>query len=194
MLTPNLSNDKVFYLEDGYIRNFITTENGDELSIDIISGKTILPLISLIESDGTDFCFYETLTSVNLRVIPKIEMFKFLENNPEIKINLTSIYSKQLSKFLNKAKQLVYKDSTYRIITTLINLSETLGISKGTVVDFSLRIPHELIASFSGTTRETATRKLGELKTRGIIQTRYGRLKILKLNELQKLINYPISH
>ncbi len=188
ILTPNSTSENFYFLERGFIRSFVTSVDGNELSISIFKNNSLLPLNPYFEGDETALCFYETLTESELRIIPKGVMGDFLRLNPDARSNASSLYIQNVNRVINKAKQLIYHDCSYRIISTLVSLAENLGDKRENTIDFNLNISHELIASFAGTTRETATRKLGELKSKGLIQTRYGRLKILNLNELNKII------
>lgn len=185
-LTPNSAPKSFYFLEKGIVRNFVTSNDGEELSINIFNDNTMLPLISFFD-DMTPSCFfYESLNDVTLRVIPKDEMFNYLKSNFEARDNFSKICIYNINLLLSKTRQLIHSDSHYRIITTLITLAETLGISNQNEID--LNLSHEMIASFAGTTRETVTRKLNELKTKGFITSNYNSLRILKVSELKSLL------
>lgn len=186
-LTPNSAPKSFYFLEKGYVRNFVTSHDGEELSINIFNDNSILPLISFFD-DMTPTCyFYESLGEVELRIIPKKEMFDFLKENFEARDNFSKICIYNINLLLNKTRELVHSDSHHRIITTLITLAENLGLPNQDEVD--LNLSHEMIASFAGTTRETVTRKLNELKGKGYISNNYNSLRILKVDELKSLLS-----
>lgn len=186
-LTPTTSPNNFYFLEEGYVRNFITSNDGEELSINVFSPDNLLPLITFYNGNIQACFFFETLTTSTLRIIPQKDMLEMLKTDFVARNNFSEMCVYNINLLLNRTKQLIYSDTNYRIISTLITLAESLGDPDES--EFNLNLSHELIASFAGTTRETVTRKLNELKEKGFIISNYNNLKILRIDELKSLLS-----
>lgn len=74
-----------------------------------------------------------------------------------------------------------------RLAFTVLELGQRFGVrdSRGTIVN--LRLPHRELAGLIGTSRETASFSVGELRSRGLIEIEGKRVVILDRRGLQTL-------
>jgi CRP-like cAMP-binding protein len=78
----------------------------------------------------------------------------------------------------------VFKSVPQRVASTLITLSgqnRRRGLpSRGPVV----ALTHEQVAALAGTSRETATKVLGDFADRGLIRLARGRITLVDINKI----------
>ena len=79
----------------------------------------------------------------------------------------------------------------YYLVMVLGNSKAKLALALTSLADNTNNVKYlkEEIALMTGLTRETISRMLSELNQLGIIQTKNRYVKLIKLNELKKLIN-----
>lgn len=83
--------------------------------------------------------------------------------------------------------ELVDRTAVQRLATTLIRFSATFGVrdSRGTIVN--IRLTHRELASYIGSTRETISFAVGDLRERGLIETDGKRYVVLDRRALLRL-------
>ncbi|MFI5265712.1 MAG: Crp/Fnr family transcriptional regulator, partial [Candidatus Levyibacteriota bacterium] len=85
---PDRQPSGVFYVKSGFIRQYLVSKDGKELTVNILKPETYFPLIWAL-NNVTNVYFYECLTEVTLLKAPREAVVKQLENYPDLLYDLT---------------------------------------------------------------------------------------------------------
>jgi CRP-like cAMP-binding protein len=100
--------------------------------------------------------------------IPREEFFKVLENNAQLSNNLMKLVSNDLASAEKKMVDMMQKPVRERMAEGLILLKEMFGLAEDGKT-LNVIMSREDIASFIGTTTETAIRTLSDFNSENII-------------------------
>lgn len=107
---------------------------------------------------------------------------------------MTVIFSKlsdRISDLENKVTSLVAKDAKSRIVEYLVGEAEKEGVKVGYEVMFKNYLTHNEIASITGTSRQTVTSLLNQLKDKNIINFNRKQFLIRDLDVLRQEFTNP---
>ncbi len=120
--------------------------------------------------------------------IPAKTFLDLARENPNFSMHLIQISCKELNESNKFIVDLAQRPVKIRLAQTLLLLLDTFGVDKDGFIDVILT--REEIASIVGTATESVIRYLSELKKNGLIQLNSKKIKILKPNELEKMIKF----
>ena len=104
--------------------------------------------------------------------------------NKELSFKILKLIGLRLMKLERKLELLVFKDARTRIIEFLKDAAAWKGKKVGMETMIHTKLTHKDIASLTGTSRQTVTTILNELKDQNLIN--FDRRKIL-IRDLEKL-------
>ncbi len=162
--------EHVFYLSNGFVRQYSISKNGDEVTLHVFGVGAYLPMMILV-NDAPNTYYFEAIGNIEVYKAPAPEVLKLIHSDPEIAFDLAQRFSSGLCRLLLKFEETFFKDSYQRIISILEFLGEKLGTKAGDLIIINVPMTHGEIASWVGIQRETASRQLEVLSSKGIIST-----------------------
>lgn len=179
--------NKVFYLEKGFVRDYTTSKDGEELTLHIFVAGSFFPMMSAISGIKNRY-YYEALSKVKVYSAPKEKVLEYLKKEPEIVFDLTDRLLQGMDKLLTRIEYLVFSRAESRVISSLLFLARHFGKKEGKKISIKYRFTHRDIASIAGVTRETTSRTLEKLQKNKIIEFKNPHLTINNLEVLRKKI------
>jgi CRP-like cAMP-binding protein len=176
----------VFFLEEGTVKMYFISKDGEEVVLNIFKPFTFFPMSWAINSTPNTY-FYEAITKAKTRFTRRTEVIKFLKENPDILYDLLSRVYNGTDGILERMSYLMTGNGYSRLVTELIILAKRFGMKKGRKI--KIIIAEKDLAADTGMTRETISRELKKLKDKGLITLKN---KELVINDLNKL-SYEIS-
>jgi CRP/FNR family cyclic AMP-dependent transcriptional regulator len=158
----------VYFISRGQIKVFKTTEDGREQIVNILANKDMFPHVGLYgESyypataksmeDGTLYFLY-------------VDDFKrLLQDSPSISVKLLQILDGKIRDMQIRLSHVMGSDMTDKIINTLFVLAKASGTRTERGYEIKMEVTHQDIADMLGTTRETVSRVMSQLKRDGKI-------------------------
>ena len=176
--------ESVFVLCSGLAKVRTTTMDGDEVVMSLLGEGDLFGEIAVLDSSSrsADVVALTPLKLVKLRVAPFSEL---LEEHACFALNLARFEAARL-KDMNRRFALQSGDATSRMLDSLAYLARK---SSGTADDPQALIPAltmRELALVAGLARETASRTLSKLRSRGTVIEEEGRLRLVDLQPLQK--------
>lgn len=178
----------VHCVHSGKIKISQTGAEGREQIVHLAKDADVLGYRAILGRDKYS-CSAVAIEDSQVCFIPADVFNNLVERNPKVAhqvINLLSALLKQTERQVTAIAQRPVKE---RIAQSLLQLSECYGFEKDGIT-ISVVITREEIANISGTTRETATRILFELKGSGVIDLNGKYIAILRPRELMTIANY----
>lgn len=105
-------------------------------------------------------------------------------DNKELNLKILKIVGFRLRKMERKIESLVFKDARTRIVDFLKEMAEEKGQKVGFEMMIKNHLTHKDIASLTGTSRQTVTTVMNELREKNLIN--FDRRRIL-IRDLEKL-------
>lgn len=175
----------VFYLEEGFIRQFATAEAGDELTLIIFKPGDFFPLRwALGGVEGT--YSIEAMTNVVVWRAPRQEFQEFVKSNPDILFHLTQRVLVRLGGLLSRMEYLTFGNAYEKVASIVAICAERFGKKEGRHIVVQVPLTHQDIAFLVGIARETTSVELKKLEKKGLIAFRNRLLVVHNLNRLHK--------
>jgi CRP/FNR family transcriptional regulator len=186
ILEPGYASEDVYYIEKGYVKAYQLTEDGDNHLHVIFRQKKIFPLRSaILDLPGTSF--YEALTDVTVRKLPKPTFVQALENNHSLAMIVLRKVTAIFDDYVTKLNTLQFTNTRSRLIGMLIHLTELYADEDEGGKQAILQIPltHQELADLCNMARETVSRTLHELHTKGIVDNKNHHIIINNIENLR---------
>lgn len=176
--SPHSPVEALFILKTGRVRIFRVAADGRALTTAILTPGTIFGEMVLIGQRMYDN-FAEALDEVTVCVMSRADVHRFLLSDPRIAARITEVLGNRLAEMERRLSDSVFKTVPQRIATTLRTLAGPPRRSGPLARAPQVTLTHDQLAALVGTHRETTTRVLGELATRGVIRLGRGRITVL---------------
>jgi CRP-like cAMP-binding protein len=175
----------VYYLESGFVKMNSVLIDGRELTLNIFKPSTYFPMTWAI-ADIPNALYYQAMTPLVIRRMPKQEFMQFLKNNPDILMELTTRILIGLDGILTNIQHLLSGDSYHRVVSAILLSVRRFGdLTNSDKVSVNIPLTHQDIADIAGITRETASIAIGKLIKTGIISHHYRKMVINSLKKLE---------
>jgi CRP-like cAMP-binding protein len=177
--------DAIYFLTKGVIKIAALSSDGREVIKSILHPHAMFGELGLLGEERR-LSFAEVMNEPAECLILKISDFKKLMNkNHQLCLNVINLVGGKLRKTEQRLESLIFKDARARIIDFLKDSVE----KRGRRVGFEMLLKHSLtqqdIANITGTSRQTVTSVLNDLRKSDLIY--FNRRSIL-IRDMQKLV------
>lgn len=188
ILDPTSPIPALFLLKKGQVRLYRINSEGKQFTVDILVDGNIFGETSSISLTDDQF-YVEAMTDTHLCILGKEDFEKFIEQNPKIALKFINILSARLKEIYSMSEKIALGDVKNRIIYLLLKLSEKQGKRKNEWQSIDMKLTHLDIANMVGSTRETTSGIIGQLKKEGVLKKglRYFSIHVEKANTILQL-------
>lgn len=174
----------IYYLKNGTVRQYIISEKGNELVLNIFKPLAFFPMSHALNNKPSIY-YFESLNDVTLYRAPKDVVLDFIRKNPDIQFDLLVRLFKGIDGLLSRMAYLMSANAYKRLIAEILlynkRFSQTELSAKSVTIDIN---EHEL-AALTGLTRETVSRELKVLKNKELIVFAKRKLTINDISLLE---------
>jgi CRP/FNR family transcriptional regulator, cyclic AMP receptor protein len=188
LYSPHSPVEALFILKSGRVRIFRIAADGRALTTAIIEPGTIFGEMVLVGQHMYD-SFAEALDEATVCVMSRADVHRLLLADPRIAARITETLGARLAEMERRLSDSVFKTVPQRIAGTLATLAgqqhrpaplwSTPLLPGPRSRSPQVALTHGQIAALVGTSRETATKILGEYAGRGLIRLARGRITVL---------------
>jgi len=175
----------LFLLASGRVRVFEPNHGGQDLTLSVVEGETVLAQTGFAARRVTRV---EALEPSVVRSLGWDDFEDLARRNPEVGVIMVRILSERLAVCEDRLSDLVRKEVPARLARLILKLSEYEGIVAS---DGSRRVPtrftHRQLASLVGANREAVTRAFGKLRRAGGIEIRGRHIHVTDAAALERL-------
>lgn len=168
----------VYFIDKGYVRDYSISKDGEELTLIIFKSEDFFPM-QWVFNDRINQHYFDAMSAVELWRCPKEEFIKFIEENPEIFLELTSHITLRLSGIMQRMEYLAFGNAYEKVASILMICADRFGKEEQGETVIQVILSHRDIANLLGITRETASIEIKKLERKGLISYR-GRLLVVK--------------
>lgn len=178
--------DKVFFLLDGYVMYESGDVNGSLLYIDILKRNQMFPYGGIF----TDSSYKNTAiaaTDIMVYFMQTHIFEKMIHSNTRALKHIISKLSKILAYHENRVQQILIPNAQERVLHTLSFLMDDLGEKDGTDIIIPCPLTASKISKISGTTRETVSLVMSQLKKEEIISVNSKKIRFHQPNYFKEI-------
>ena len=182
---PEDKADHIYMIAQGRVKIGHYLEDGKEvISAILTTGEIFGELAMAGEDTRRDFA---QVMDENTSICPlSIEELKGLMfENKELSFKILKLVGLRLMKLERKLESLVFKDARTRVIDFLRDTASWKGKRVGFETMIPTKLTHKDIAALTGTSRQTVTTILNELKEKNLITFDRRRILIRDLDQLK---------
>jgi len=124
--------------------------------------------------------YAQACTNSDVYLIPRGAFNNFLAQHPDASMSIIDLLSCRLRGLSSMLSNLASDDVTSRIIKLFIRMSMLHGAQQEDVLTINMHITHQEIADMVGSSRQTATSIIGQLKREGLLRIENDTIQIDK--------------
>lgn len=174
----------LFILKKGRVRIFRVTEEGKALTMAILEPGAVFGEMMMVGQRMYDN-YAEAIDHVDLCLMGVKDVERYLLSDPRIAIRISRHLGEQVVRLEERLTDLALRPLLSRVSSTLLRLAESARTPR-----FShptIRLTHDQLAGLLGATRESTSKTMAELASRGIIRQGRARVIIQDLDALSLL-------
>lgn len=168
IIRPDDNNNYVYFLKQGYVRQYALSSEGAELTLNIFSANSVIPLSELYD-ESMDRYYYESLTPVEVLRVTKAVFFENLDKDVDALKELNHQLATYTNNKLRKLESRIFDNAYKQLIFVLIELASQLGDKDSNKVIIKYWFTHQDLATIAGLSRERVTKQMNELTKKGLI-------------------------
>jgi CRP-like cAMP-binding protein len=181
---PDDSATHIYMIVNGKVKVGHYLEDGEEvLSAILTTGEIFGELAMAGEERRKDFAQAMEETVICPLTIDELKMLMY--DNKELSFKILKLIGLRIMKLERKLELLVFKDARTRIVEFLKDVAAWRGKKVGYETLIQTSLTHKDIASLTGTSRQTVTTILNELKDQNLINFNRKQILIRDLDTLK---------
>lgn len=179
---PGELSDKIYLVKKGMIRLGRISENGDEITLNVLGPGEIFGEMAVTDEKQRSH-FAEATQDSLVCIFPRDQFQEFLNMHQDVTFKVMKLIGFRLREMETRLQDLTFQPVAQRLRKVLVRLGRKYGENKsdGTI---RLTITQKDLAYLIGTTRESVAEELGRLKRAGQIETSYRSILLKNLDQL----------
>lgn len=174
-----------FFVKSGKVKIYKTSLDGRDITLNILGEGSIFAEVTLF-NDVSYPATVETMENSEIGIILNKDIEKMILSNNELALQIIKVLSKRLYRSQKTIKDMAFSDTYNRTSRTLLDLCERHGKETKTGIEIDIGITRQDIANMVGTSRETVSRIISDLKKEGVVDTSAKKIIIIDKGELEK--------
>ncbi len=178
--------DNFYILKKGSVKIIKHTQQGNDIILDILSGGTIFGEMSASEPAEKDESA-EVIEDGLICTLKKTDFERLIQLVPGLEIKVTKMMGLKHRKIENKLLELLFCSVEQRLAKTFLRLLDDFGIPDNGGYLVKIRLTHKDYADLIGSTRETVTATLNNMKNGGLIDFEGKHVLVKSIEKIRAL-------
>jgi CRP/FNR family transcriptional regulator len=178
--------DAMYIVQSGRVRLYRSAHDGRQLTLAMLDDGEVFGCVSP-EGDAMHDAYAEAMTDAVVRVLPAAELERATADHPQVALNLLRSLSERLRTTEDQLESLAFRGVPARLASQLLQLMDRYGRVTHTGIRIDERFTHVQLAEMIGTSRETLTKVMNELREAGLIDVRDRLVWVLDADGLERL-------
>ena len=178
--------DALYLIEAGRVRLYRSAHDGRQLTLAMLDEGEAFGLVPMNGDDLHD-AYAEAMSDCVLRVVPAADLERTAAEHPQVAMNLMRSLSQRLRSVEDRLESLAFRGVAARLAGQLLELMDRYGRVTPHGIRIDERFTHMQLAEMIGTSRETLTKVLNELRESGLIDVRERLVWVLDADALEHL-------
>ncbi|MEA2529530.1 MAG: family transcriptional regulator, cyclic receptor protein [Thermomicrobiales bacterium] len=171
IFTPSKGQGLVFIVRSGCVRLNKVLPEGRSINLGLLGPNTVFTQEDTGDGIATG-AIAEALVDSMLSVVEADELASIIAESPELAAAMVTGMSRRLTEVQTLVEQLLVRDTSIRLATTLVTLAARFGRPTADgMMAIALPLTHQGLANMIGSNRVTVTRKLLDLQNEGLVRS-----------------------
>jgi CRP-like cAMP-binding protein len=154
-----------YILSEGSVKIGTHHEDGREVIKQVLHPRMVFGEIALIQPRIAHHNFASSLSSSTTYYKIGVDVFRqLMDKNPQLTLSVVSMIGSKLMQTENQLESLIFKDARGRIIDFILDNANQCGRKVGLETLLKHSLTQQDIANFTGTSRQTVTAVLNDLR------------------------------
>ncbi|MCL4424267.1 MAG: Crp/Fnr family transcriptional regulator [Firmicutes bacterium] len=175
LFCPDVATDDVLIIKSGWLRSYLISEDGRELTLLIFGPKSMLCEFVLFSLHPFQ-TFAQAMEDIEVFRVKKKRLEELLTQNPEIMIRAWRAMTAKIQAVLGRMRSLLFDDLNRRVLEAISLLSTCLIRASDKDGEIEIAVTHEELASLTAASRTAVTGCLAELARAGAISVSRGKV------------------
>lgn len=162
--------DAIFLVKAGKVLLYKISEDGKELSLDILQENDIFGENSILE-DNVQTMYAKALEAAFICTCTRKD-FHSLMVNPIVAFKVIRYLSEKLNNYTQQAAVMAFQDVKGRVLSTLVRLAKDYGKLTPEGLKINIILSHQELANLVNASRVMVTNVLNELRHEGVIEVK----------------------
>ncbi|CAM3822011.1 Crp/Fnr family transcriptional regulator [Bacillus paramycoides] len=176
--------DRVFFIHSGKVKIQKTDATGKEQIVAVLQAGEMFPHAGFFRR-GVFPAHAEIIETAQLIVTPIADFEKILIQYPELCIKLFKVLGEKIVDLQNRLEEQILHDTYEQIIMLLLRLCKSNGIQVNDTYTLKTQFTNRELANMIGSSRETVSRTISQLKRRKLIDLDENGCYIIDPNALE---------
>jgi CRP/FNR family transcriptional regulator len=178
--------ESIFLLEEGRVRIYRSAHDGRQLTLAMLDPGMAFGQVAVLDEPTHD-AYAEALSDCVVRVLRLGDLERAISAHPQVALNLMRTLSLRLRHAEDQIESLAFRAVPSRLAAKLLELMDRYGRVTPNGIRIDERFTHLQLAEMIGTSRETLTKVLNELRDSGLIDVRERLIWVLDVDGLEAL-------
>jgi CRP/FNR family transcriptional regulator, cyclic AMP receptor protein len=184
--SPYDRGEAVYLVADGRVRLYRSAPDGRQLTLAIMDDGMAFGQLAVLDTPNHD-AYAEAMTECMLRVVRVADLERAVAEHPQMAVNLLRTLAQRLHEAEDQIESLAFRGVPARLAGKLLELMERYGRVTRDGIRIDERFTHMQLAEMIGTSRETLTKVINELREAGLIDIRERMVWVLDVGALERL-------
>ncbi|MGV8971464.1 MAG: Crp/Fnr family transcriptional regulator [Rhodoglobus sp.] len=171
----------LFILKKGRVRIFRVTEDGKALTMAILEPGAVFGEMLLVGQRMYDN-YAEAIEATEICQLSVQDVERHLLSDPRIAVRISRHLGEEVARLEERLTDLALRPLIARVSSTLVRLSGSQRASRLGYV--TIRLTHDQLAGLLGATRESTSKTMSDLASRGLIRQARGKIVLTDLSGL----------
>jgi len=177
--SPEETGEGLFLLKAGHVRIYRIAADGRKLVLTTLGPGAAFGEMSLLGQSMVG-SFAEAIDDCTVCIMSRIDIEQIMLEHPAVAVRMTQLLSQRLRETEDMLERVAFQPVPVRLGRLLLSLADP----EGEVAGYS----HQDLADMVGTSRETVSRAIVELKTVGLVEVDRRCLRIIDAHRLEQRI------
>jgi CRP/FNR family transcriptional regulator, cyclic AMP receptor protein len=182
--------DALFLVESGRVRLFRSASDGRQVTLAMLDAGASFGQLSVLDTPLLD-AYAEAMTDCVVRVLRVSDLERAVADHPRMALNLMRSLADRLRDAEDQIEALAFRPVPSRLAGKLLDLMDRYGRVTPNGIRIDERFTHMQLAEMIGTSRETLTKVLNELRDAGLIDVRDRLIWVLDAHGLERMKTAP---
>lgn len=183
---PGEKINSVLLDKSGYIRVYKIAKDGREITLPILKALFFCSVVDVLLHKENKY-YVQAISPVELWMAPENEFMDFVKKDGEFYEKLNKLVLSDFVELTDNIQNLVFADSYTKVAGLIYDMAKNFGEIKEqeTIIDFN--VPHRMLASMTGLTRETVTLQILKLQKEGFLYNKGRKIVIKNIDKLREV-------
>lgn len=180
--------DALYILISGVVKLFRPYSGSKEATLRLLKPWDIFGHLAFA-GETRQRAYAEAVTECKVTKVPKIFMERAIRRDPQAALKVLTLLELRLVQYEELVKCLLPRETEVRLANLLPILAHKFGErnGEGRTITIDLRLTHQDLAAMVASTRESVTKVLNDMRSRGVVEIESGRITLKDYAALTRL-------